>query len=306
MKAAAKESGFEILRRAFRPGMSPWQIVRWMMVAAVGIAIWSVGFLVCVGLATELSPAVGAAAWLGGSVLVLAIPGVGVLQPGGARGPVILRALPAFWLITCGVSTLAYVAYIGARVDGVAEAPGDSWVGGLLVLPFVATPLAWAVLIGRSTSRSALLGGLSVLLALTTVTVGVMARGITAWFVVALALTVSALAVLARAALRRTSFSAEDWVEAHAGSGALFFGDQVWPMPDALVGHEGAVSLPRAALPARAPGRGASPPDPEALFACKLAQVPWILRDVLDAKLALALFLSTSGAMAMLAQVMRD
>lgn len=306
MKAAKHETSFEILRRAIRPGMSRWHLVRWMMVAAVGIAIWGVGFVVSVGLATAFGPVVGAAAWLGGTVLVLAIPGVGVLQPGDARGPVILRALPAFWLITRGVLTLASVGYTDSPVGRMEGSSTEPLAVGLLVLPFVATPLAWAVLIGRSAFRSALLGSLSVLLAITTVAVGVMARGISAWFVVALALTVSALAVLAKAAMRRTSFSAEDWVEAHAGGGTLFFGDQVWPMPDALVGHEGAVSLPRAALPARAPGRGASPPDPEALFACKLAQVPWILRDVLDAKLALALFLSTSGAMAMLAQVMRD
>jgi hypothetical protein len=71
-------------------------------------------------------------------------------------------------------------------------------------------------------------------------------------------------------------------------------------MPEAFANYRGVVSVPRDALPPQSPGRGARPPNPAELFPCTRAQVPWILRDLLDARLALVLYFSTAAAIAAL------
>ncbi|MFO0630305.1 MAG: hypothetical protein U0325_32415 [Polyangiales bacterium] len=297
----ATQTTVEELRQVFRPGMTSGQAMVWVWGAAIGFGVWALGFVGAAALHDKVSPPVGAAAWLGWTVATLAVPGVGVLRPGGARGPVILRAVPT--LLTLVV---AGALFVDSATRGDPNAPNEdalreSLVGlSILASPLVGSVLAWAVLLGRSAVRSALLvAGVPLSWLAIAAAFSVNPR-FSPGLVVSAILTLAALGVLVRARPRRGGLSAEAWIEAQAAEGVLRAGDEAWPMPEVFAHYRGVVSVPRDALPPQAPGRGARPPNPADLFPCTRAQVPWILRDLLDARLALALFLSTAAALAVL------
>jgi hypothetical protein len=285
------------LRRAFRPGMTSGQAMVWVWGAAIGLGVWALGFVGAVALNSEASPRVGAAAWLGWTVLALAVPGVGVLRPGGARGPVILRVLPTVLLLLAAVAVMVDK---GASL-GIPRTTRDGFlVLWTLASPLTAATLAWAAFTGRSTARSVLLAAGAPLSWIVVVAALWGASHTSAWHVVSLILTAVALVALVLARPKRGGLSAEGWVEAQAADGVLRAGDEAWPMPEAFANYRGVVSVPRDALPPQSPGRGARPPNPAELFPCTRAQVPWILRDLLDARLALVLYFSTAAAIAAL------
>lgn len=284
------------LRRAFSPGMTAGQLAVWVFSAACGLGVWALGFLAVGAVHRVVGDRAAAAMWLAWTVLALAVPGVGVLRPGGARGPTILRAMPAALILQLVVGALV------CSWGGEASPPssGDDVLGALLMLwclgsPLVAAILAWAAFSGRSAVRSGVLVGALALTVLGVAGLTATASGNAAWFVVAGVLALAGVAVAAHAGVRRRRFTADAWLEADAADGVLRAGDEAWPLPAAYATYRGVVSVPRGALPPQSPGRGARPPDPDALFACARAQVPWILRDLLDAKLALGLFLAASG-----------
>lgn len=293
----ARPAPVDELRQAFRPGMSSGQAMVWVWGAAIGLGVWALGILGAAGLHGAVSSRVGAAAWLGWTVAALAVPGAGVLRPGGARGPVILRAMPAVLLaLDLGAVMLGWGLHDvwGASTEQASRVEG---LAALFVLasPLTAAALAWLVFSGRGALRTALLVAGAVLSC--ALSAGVCAvSAYTPWQAVSAVLGVATLAALLWSLPMRRGLQAERWVEVQAVDGMLRAGDDAWPMPEVFANYRGVVSVPRDALPPLSPGRGARPPNPAALFPCALSQVPWILRDLLDARLALALFFGTAAA----------
>lgn len=295
--SAPTPSPVDELRHAFRPGMTSGQAMVWVWGAAIGLGVWALGLLGAVGLRGAVSPWAGAAAWLGWSVAALAVPGAGVLRPGGARGPVILRAMPAVLLAldlaAVGLGWGDHDTW-GASADQ-SEVIRGSAVLFIIASPLTAAALAWVVFSGRGALRTALLVAGAVL-SCAAAAVVCATSSFTPWHAVAAILCVASLAALVWSLAMRRGLQAEGWIEVQAIDGTLRVGDDAWPMPEVFANYRGVVSVPRDALPPPSPGRGARPPNPAALFPCALSQLPWILRDLLDARLALALFFGTAAA----------
>lgn len=287
--------------------MNRGEAITWVFGWSIGLgALWyfALGFVVG---ARSGGAIFGPVALAIVTVAHLALPGIGVLKPGGARAPVILRgALPlaALWFAT------SYVLWTVADGNLVARDTELSPVAFLALLamlgaPLMGVPLSYLALVGRGPVRSALLVG-SAALAAGVAALAPLHHALTEQdapsamslsFEVGAGLAVLAVITLVRGRARRGAMDPARWVEGHADDRAVRLGDDLYTKPAALASYVGPVCVFSPRVGASAPGRGGRPLDPSAVLPCTLAQLPMLLTDAKDASSALALLFATAAAL---------
>lgn len=281
-----------------RPGLTGEQALHWVVAwgfglstlwyAAAGVAALSLyGRHVLGALAIPLVLATS-----------LLLPKVGVLRPGGARAAVILRmALPV------GLLATAFVAVAFARL-GPDLLDNERWFRVVVALWAVATvsaplagvPLAYAVFVRRSEHTTAAIGALSA--ALLAGAAGASVWGLrsaspptspqVAWaFFTALCVAGALAAGVAGRRRYGSLASPERWREGTAEGGHLRVGDAVLPLPEALRGYAGPVSVLREVVAEAAAWRSGRPVDARAVLPCKAEQVRLLVGDARDSWAAL-------------------
>lgn len=290
-----------------RPAMNRGEALGWVFGWTLGLsALWyfALGFVIGTrGGSTRVGPVLFALVVL----TQLLLPGVGVLKPGGARAPVILRSALTFALLWLAGSYGLWSASGGNLVARDAAMSPVSLLALLAMMgaPVMGVPLAYLALVGRGSVRSALLHGGAMLAAGFAVIAPVCdalanrgaQRPMGLAFEVGLGLAFLALITLAVGRARRRAMAPSRWLEGRADGRSLRLGDDLYAAPASLAGYVGPVCAYSPRVGASAPGRGGRPLDPRAVLPCTLAQLQMLRADTQDSSSALALLFATAAAL---------